>query len=472
MYLSAGIVGLIVLILYGWFISIGPWHARGYTSNYYWQMASAFQHGQLELETKPDPALLALPNLYDPKARKDIPLLGDASVYNGKYYLYFGPLPSLLLLPVTALFRVQPGDQVFAYIFILGIFFVQSLLFIEIFQHYFAGCTNWIVPLGISFLGLTGPFTRMLTHPFIHEASISGGQFFSTAGLYAAFRALHDEPIDNRKLLLAGVLWAFSIATKITQLIPISCMVVLTIIFILYENKSTGLSWRFLRPTMLLIAPLLLTGILLAWYNWARFDSMFEFGLYYQLAAFNLQANYDALFSRVYVIQNIYNYFFNPFEWKGTFPFAAPLAGSEKPIFLSPELPKLYAVEGRFAGLIPSTPTLIFAVVPLFLLIAAFIRLSKENTTKSSGRWNWSVASLLASFVAGSIPTLLIFYVGFRYKTEFITGLTMLALIGLCQSYMFLNKEASKNAFTFIGAGSVLYSVFINVVLAFSGIYG
>ena len=472
-YLSAGLAALAVLIIYIWFINIGPWHARGYTSNYYTQMASAFQHGQLELEAKPDPALLALPNVYDPKARKNIPLLGDASLYQGKYYLYFGPLPSLFLIPLSWLFGIRPGDQIFVYIFLIALFFVQSLFFLVIFRRYFANLPVWIVALVISLLGLTGPFTRMLSHPFIHEAAIGGGQFFSTAGLFLAFLSLQETPHDHRKLFWAGVCWACAISTRITQLIPVSLMALTTCFFLWYEGRKQIASGELIRPTMALISPLLIGGSLLAWYNWARFDSIFEFGLYYQLAAFNLQANYDALFSRVYVVQNIYNYFFNPFELKGIFPFAFALPGSEKPIFLSNVLPKLYAVEGRFAGLLISTPFLVFSILPVLALISGITRARIGNIDDApSVLWTWITGSLLASFVGGAIPTLLIFYVAFRYETEFITGLTLLAVIGFCQAYMLLKNRTARIVLLSIGAVLILFSIYINVALAFTGMYG
>ncbi len=100
--LQAGFALLFVLIIYVWFISIGPWRSRGHTSDYYSRLASSFLHGQLALEQKPDPALLALPNPYDHKARKNVPVLGDASLYKGKYYLYFGPFPGLALAFIYA----------------------------------------------------------------------------------------------------------------------------------------------------------------------------------------------------------------------------------------------------------------------------------------------------------------------------------------------------------------------------------
>lgn len=471
-YLSAGITGILVLMIYAIFIGIGPWHARGYTSNYYAQLASAFQHGQLALDTKPDPALLALSNPYDHKARKNIPVLGDASLYKGKYYLYFGPLPSLAFALITFVHPFQLEDEVFVYIFLIGLFCTQSLLWIAIYRRYFAKLPTWIVGAGMLLLGLTGPFTRMLAHPFIHEAAISGGQFFSTAGLYVAFVALQETPANNGKLFWAGVLWASAIAVRITQLIPIAAMVVVAWLFILNENRKANAGWKFLAPTLALGTPLLICGVLLGWYNWARFDSIFEFGLYYQLAAFNLQANYSILFSRTYIIQNIYNYLFNPFDVTGKFPFAFPLPGTEKPIFLSPDLPNLYAVEGKFPGLLNSTPFLALAIVPVALLAARLFKNLRNRHGEADfySHFDWTVLSLIGSVVAGSIPTLLLFYVGFRYETEFITGWLILALIGFCQLYSTVKGSAFHRIMAFGGAVLLLFSIVTNVILALTGV--
>ncbi|HSJ88600.1 MAG TPA: hypothetical protein VK909_15420, partial [Anaerolineales bacterium] len=469
-YIAAGFAALVVLLIYGWFVSIGPWRARGYTSDYYTQMASAFQHGQLALEAKPDPALLNLPNLYDPKARKYIPLLGDASVYKGRYYLYFGPLPSLLLIPFSLILGAKPGDQVFVYIFILGLFFIQSLFFLELFRRYFSGLPFWFLPLIILLLGLTGPFMRMLSHPFIHEAAISGGQFFASTGLYIALLALQETSINDRKLFWVGVLWACALATRITQLVPVGLMVLVTVLFIWKEGRKEKAAWLSLRPIIALTMPLLIGGVLLAWYNWARFDSIIEFGLYYQLAAFDLQANYDALFSRVYVVQNIYNYFFQPFALKGLFPFVFALPGSEEPIFLSHELPKLYTVEGRFAGLLISTPFIFFSVLPGIALLPGWINALKGNKNQDlSILWTWITGSLIGSSIGGAIPTLLIFYVAFRYETEFITGLTMLAVIGFYQVYRLLQSRTARIVLLFIGTVLILFSVYVNIALAYTG---
>lgn len=472
--LQAGIAILFVLIIYVWFISMGGWRTRGYTSDYYLRLATSFQHGQLALEEKPDPALLALPNPYDHKARKDVPVVGDASLYKGKYYLYFGPLPALVLAGIAAILPIKPGDQIFVYMFIAGLFLIQSLFFIAIVRRFFPDLPDWIVPLGILILGLTGPFTRMLAHPFIHEAAIAGGQFLFTAGFYFAFLALKEKPVHEGKLLLAGIFWACSVATRTTQLVPVAFMVLITWLFILIQYRREKSGWIPGFSTLALITPLVVCGVILAWYNWARFDSIFEFGLYYQLAAFNLQANYDILFSRVYIVQNLYNYFLNPFEWTGDFPFAHPLPGSEKPMLTSRSLPNLYAVEGKFAGALNSTPFLLFSILPLLTWVTTFIRSFRPGKYKDDlfSLFNWTILSLLGSFLAGSIPILLLFYVGFRYETEFITSLTLLGLIGFCQGCLVLKNMTARKLFAITGASVAIFSVLVSIALAFAGLRG
>jgi hypothetical protein len=72
------------------------------TFDYYAKQGLAFKHGQLYLLDKPAPELLALSDPYNDHLRRisgvhDLYLI-DASLYRGKYYLYWGPAPSLFRL--------------------------------------------------------------------------------------------------------------------------------------------------------------------------------------------------------------------------------------------------------------------------------------------------------------------------------------------------------------------------------------
>jgi len=97
--------GGLVILTYVWFISTGLWTTWPATTNYYDQLATSFHEGHLYLDVQPDPALLELPDPYDPDAREsmqesDIEKLNtiwDMSLYGGKIYLYWGPVPALII---------------------------------------------------------------------------------------------------------------------------------------------------------------------------------------------------------------------------------------------------------------------------------------------------------------------------------------------------------------------------------------
>src|SRR5512144_801094 len=70
---------------------------------YYNMMTDALLHRLLHLREAPDPGLFELSDPYD-EARNSRLRLHDASLYRGKYYLYFGVVPALVLfLPLRAI---------------------------------------------------------------------------------------------------------------------------------------------------------------------------------------------------------------------------------------------------------------------------------------------------------------------------------------------------------------------------------
>ena len=99
----------IVAVMYVW---LGQINLRNTRQNYqyYSELAKSFRHGQIHLAEEPSAALLALSNPYDYDLRleaqvEDFPW--DVSLYKQKFYVYWGPAPSLLL----AIFSDQPGDH-------------------------------------------------------------------------------------------------------------------------------------------------------------------------------------------------------------------------------------------------------------------------------------------------------------------------------------------------------------------------
>ena len=96
----------LVIIVYVWFVSYGQWTHWKTNTTWYDQLAISFEHGQLSLQVTPSPALLALHDPYDPVERKPLGYnnyIGDLSLYQGKYYLYFGPAPVIIDLALKLL---------------------------------------------------------------------------------------------------------------------------------------------------------------------------------------------------------------------------------------------------------------------------------------------------------------------------------------------------------------------------------
>src|SRR5271170_7732742 len=74
--------------------------------HHYEYLVDGFLHGHASLSVQPAPQLLALADPYDP-AQNGPWRLWDASLYHGKFYLYFGPTPVLLMFP----WRVLTGHE-------------------------------------------------------------------------------------------------------------------------------------------------------------------------------------------------------------------------------------------------------------------------------------------------------------------------------------------------------------------------
>jgi hypothetical protein len=461
-----------VALVYLWFVSSGHWTNWRTTSDFYSLLADGFRHGQLSLMIKPDPRLLTLPNPYDPAARAGIPSPIDVSLYKNNYFLYFGPLPGILVAALSVLFPNGIDDQYLTFAFTLGIFLLQSLLLLKIRRTFFSNLPGWMDVLGILLVGLIGPFTRLLVHPFIYEAALAGGQFFFTAGLYFTFLAIAPKPVKTVWLWAASLTFLFAIATRIMQLFPIAFMSMMISILLIGDARGTGSKVTLTRSMTALLLPLALGGACLAWYNWIRFGSIFEFGLYYQLA-YNLQSFYHTLFLPGYIPQNLYNYLFNPFTVSKSFPFVNPLPGNKAPIFGFYNLPQPYIVDGYITGLIFSSPFILFSILPLVLLVVNRLRrrvsIPEADRGERAGLFNWAVLSLAGSCLAAAAPVMLFFYAATRYEVDFFTPLAMLGLIGFWQVYLLLGHQARRRKwFVVLGTSLAILSMVLNMVIAFA----
>jgi hypothetical protein len=471
----AGLVVLLVIAVYGWFISVGYWTNWPKTTNYYDMLATSFQHNQLSLQIKPDPILLAMPDPYDIYARQaqpDITYLFDGSFYNGKFYLYWGPVPALILLPFKYVFQGEIGDQVLVFAFVSGLFIFLTLLILKIWGRFFGNLPAWTVLFGILLAGLIIPRTWILNQPRIYEASIESGQFFLIGGLYFAFIALDAPTPSFWGLVTSGIFWSAAVGSRNILALPVIFMTLMIVWWIIrYHRQDTTRAQKAINLTGFLL-PLALGAGLLGWYNWARFGSVLESGLRFQLSGINYREYYNELFSTRYILLNLRYYLFTPYRFVHGFPFIKPITTSSWPS-LSIPVPIFYYAQERVTGLLYSSPFLLFAGIAIAFSILRINRArnNKAESVNNEGQESllWLSINLFGVAAVSSITLLLYYYCTMRFVDDFIPALSLLAVLGFWQGYCFLSQRRYfRFAYGFISVGLATFTIAASTLLGVS----
>ncbi len=419
-------VSYVFLITAGTFTTWSTWNTN------YDLIAEGFRAGHLYIPVAPPPELLAKPNPFD-WSNSSLWFL-DATLYGGHYYLYWGPLPALVLLALKVTLRINTtiGDQyvVFAsytLLLVAGALFIARMtrrLFPELAPRYALLATG-------AFAYVT-PATFMLATPGIYQAAIAAAQMFLLLGLLPAFDAVwhaSEAPPKRRLLLAAGCCWAAAIACRVSAVLPATAFVLLTACF-----SSTAERGRWRRATVSAAwasTPIAVVLALLAAYNKARFDSWFEIGVKYQLNVFPF------LTSRAYLPLNLFSYLFRPMGLSCRFPFVSALYDIGRRGFPSGlHLPPEYSTHEPLAGLFLTAPWTALSLVGLFFIGRALFRwwraTPREPVIFDQRRRAgvWCVASFIA--LASLMPLVFLTAIAttMRYLADAATGTTLLAVWG------------------------------------------
>ena len=421
---------LIVLAAYALLVHLGSAASLPEHTTYYDQLASAFRQGHLYLDASPDPALLGLADPYDPAQRNGVPYLLDASLYAGRYYIYFGPVPALLLLPAKAFHPGIIGDEYLVLFFLSGIFLFECLLIYRLWRRFFTDLPPWLVAASLLAAGLVAPLTWIAARPDLYGAAIAGGQFFFLAGLYAVLDGFTGQRPSRGRLALSGVLWAAAAGSRFTLVLPIAFVVVMLELVLL--AKEGGLR-RFAAtiPALTALAVTLGLGMMaLGWYNWARFGSPLETGLKYQLAGQDLRPGHSLLFSPAYAMQNLYNYTLHPPARTGSPPFLYSAVGRTKRLWKPMPRPAFYHAQ-RVTGLLYTGPFLLFGLVPALDLLRK--RQKPDNPQRGAPALRPLVLGLYGVFLINLGFLLAFFWAAERYLMDFLPCLLLLSILGFWQ---------------------------------------
>jgi hypothetical protein len=407
------------ICIYVWVITIGKFDKLPTGMDYYWMLSEAFQQGQTHLLIDPPSELMMLENPYEHKQRSDIVYLWDTSFYNGKYYLYWGPVPAIIGLIISLITFKPVTDALLVLLFVTGITLFSLLLLRDVQKDY--QYPSWVFWGGVLASTVNIPLIFILARPKVYEASIAGGQFFVIAGFYALYRAFRTTDLHKGYLICFSIALGLACATRINLLASAIFLALLFLGWRVYISNQRRIKLS-IPIYIITFTPLLLICVALFWYNYHRFDSILEFGHRYQLG---IPVNdYTDTVSDKYIIPNLYTYIIRTPTLSTEFPFITiPLPkGREKwwPSYIN--IPKHYIYEEPVAGILFIVPliglTVLLIGALLWLLIDGDILVSeiKENFYRCPFSW-YGLSMLGYSFIQMFI--LMIFmYSALRYLLD------------------------------------------------------
>ncbi|MDX2187411.1 MAG: hypothetical protein SFV32_10800 [Opitutaceae bacterium] len=400
-------------------------------NDYYNLLSRGLLAGELSLAIEPDPRLVALENPYPPENRKGMHVLHDASFYKGKYYLYWGPAPAVVLF---APFRALTGKDLppmYANVLFTWLGFLSvGYLFLRIRRDFFPRSSDLIAALGLVALGCGGFTLALLRRSSVWELPIAAGHGFAMLGLAFAYLGLVRGE-TRRWWLLSSAALGLAMASRPTYspgiAIVMVCLFVGHVLLKGFGRPQWKPQARWLVDGLSFAAPCFLCFLTLLWYNLARFDHPLEFGLKYQMSGANEMASTHFTFR--YAAHNFYLYYLAPAQWGRYFPFVQLIPSPAE----QPE--GYYGMEYTY-GILANLPLTWLALVLPFGILAV-----ERRHRLSFG----IVLVALAGFFAAVAITLLGFWAATqRYMADFTPSLILLSLLGVLICEHFSEKLGSR----------------------------
>ncbi len=443
-----------VLAFYSWTAFT---NARGFPTqmdfegrDYFNLLTDAFLNGRASLLVEPAPELLALEDPYDPTTNYLANRVHDLSLYEGKYYLYWGPTPVLTLFAPARL--VLPGDlperaAVVVYAF-AGLLFSLVLLRWLV-RRYLPATPSWMLCLGGVALATGNVMPFLLRRPTVYEVAISAGFCFAVASVYFVLTGALRERPSLVRLATASLFLGLAVGARLTMAL-VGLVHVGVLVGLWLRRRWDGRPDR-LGATAALLGPAVVCGVLLLVYNQVRFDSLTEFGLRYQLN--DVKPYPEGL---AHVPRGLYYYLVAPPRFDLNFPFFH----LPPPPAFPGATPRGYNLE-RVGGLL--------AVSPL-VLMASGLPFAMRGRAGRDRELRLVLVGLLA--VGGVTLLALVVMVNgvtMRYAPDFATWFMVVGVVTWMASTSRAARVLTRRALVAAGALLILWGAVVGVAVSFTG---
>lgn len=421
----------------------------------YQELAWALDSGQVSLLEKPSQALIEMADPYDFLTRmvNQIECKFDYAYYNGNYYVYHGILPCLLFyLPVYHLTGLDMPNSipVFLCCLLFGLGFCGLMR--QVIIRYFKK-TPFALYVMITLTGLFGcqlPF--FITQPNSFILTVICAVALVVWGIYFWISAKKTEQGGYSKVrIMAG---SFCMALVAAVRPPLLLYSVLAFVFFgrAWLTDKEGYDKKSRIVMMILFAiPYMIVAIPVMYYNGIRFDSPFEFGMQYNLTAFNI-GHVQFSLDRIYYA--IGEYFLRVPDYNYFFPFVNVFEA-----YWNTDAHSVVIFEGSFhAGLIPFN---------LFLL-AAVVVVERRRDFQKKGLYAFCLCLSLVGILLMILDVELTSGIAYRYQADFSFALFITAWTGILWMQEFFAEKASYRSFQKILLAVVFLCMAMNAVFWFT----
>jgi hypothetical protein len=321
---SAIVVAVLGLVLALEWSEVKPYGE--FNASYYDELADAFLAGQTYFLRLPPSAMMALPDPYDPNDNESFRIhpeipgerytgVHDLSLYNGRLYLLYGPVPALMLIPLRAMVGHDPplgyGILVLTTVAEVG-YLTSAWLLARLCGLVPTRLTGSLMAVSL----LLCPFwTFNLGRIAVYEIAIFTGQFFVALAFLSVSAAFHARLVQGREypvLLGLGSLF-LGLALGCRPELAVVGLMLPIVLFLWWRSDPRRSSWwRMAGPAAALALPAgaCLAGILV--YNYIRFGNILEVGMATCISSVNMPEHKFHYLRLVRLIPNLLYFFLAP----------------------------------------------------------------------------------------------------------------------------------------------------------------
>lgn len=169
----------------------------------YQELAEVMAKGQLYLDAEPSETILAAENPYDTiyLQANGIDYLADYAYYDGKYYVYFGVVPELLLyFPFYMLTGHHLPNYIAVFIFYCGFILAVFALYREIIKRWFVHTPYFIYLMTCVLTVCCGNYLFIIARPDLYDTPIMAANMFTAGGIWLWIKGKYSETPKSRRL--------------------------------------------------------------------------------------------------------------------------------------------------------------------------------------------------------------------------------------------------------------------------------